>query len=867
MDQRTTLLSFHWRDDMAATDFSLEVKPRVPAALARLHDLANDLLYSWHRPIRELFFSLDTELWKTCNHSPKLFLRRVEQGKLEAAAADPEYLEKYHAAVGFYDDYHSRSAPTQNEVQEGAGDLPLVAYFCAEFGFHESFPIYSGGLGILAGDHCKAASDMGIPFVAVGLLYHQGYFNQTIDSRGRQISLGVNQPFVNLPIALAWDNKGKEIHVEIEIADRKVQLRVWRAAVGRVSLYLLDSDLPVNIEEDRLITNRLYGGDQHTRIQQEMILGIGGVRALRALGLAPSVWHINEGHAAFQIFERVLELTRKGADFHSALEQVAGATVFSIHTPIAAGHDSFDEETMVHYFSRYSLDARIAFDEFMALGKSPANQHHFNMTSLALRGSRFHNGVSRIHGGVAAHMEQHIWPQIPFRENPIGHITNGVHVESILDKHWVELFDSRFPDWRTRLDEKAYWTCLETIDDALWWQTHSAIKQSLVQDVHRRLCRQHLRNGLSQALVERSTAYISDGECDTLIIGFARRFATYKRATLLFSQLERLLSLLQDPDRPIIFIFAGKAHPSDEPGQALIKDIHEYSLQPEFIGRILLLEGYDMALARVLVAGCDVWLNTPEYPLEACGTSGQKAGANGVVNFSIRDGWWEEGYDGNNGWAVSPHKQTGWDPEYCSRQEAIDFLDILEHQVVPAYYDRNGSQYPAQWVHLSRASMQSIISRFNAQRMVAQYVETMYQPAAAQNRRLGRAGNAELLALWKKRVLECWSGVSARCSGGIDGEIFYRDSIQIQVEVTLNGLQSEDLVVDCLLGATEDEAFIADHCIRFSATESGETAGDRALFVLDWAPEFCGLKNYRMRVYPYHPMLSHPFEMGCMLWL
>ncbi len=854
--------------DMNATEFNLEVKPRVPAGLVRLHELASNLLYSWHRPIRELFFGLDMSLWKDCNHSPKLFLRRVDQDKLEAAADDAAYLEKYRRVLSWYDNYLGTVMAAPGRFNDA---LPLTAYFCAEYGFHESFPIYSGGLGILAGDHCKAASDMGIPFVAVGLLYHQGYFTQTIDSRGRQVSLGVNQPFVNQPIESVQSGPGTPLYVTVDIAEREVILRVWRANVGRISLYLLDSDLPDNSAEDRQITHQLYGGDHRTRIQQEIILGVGGVRALQALGLQPTVWHINEGHAAFQVLERTLTLTRQGADFYSALEQVAGATVFTMHTPIAAGHDSFDKETMVHYFSRYLQAANISFEEFLALGRSAVDQHRFDMTSLALRGSRFYNGVSRIHGGVAARMEQHIWPQIPAAENPVGYITNGVHIESILDKDWIELFDGRFPDWRERAQEKDFWSCLDSVDDEIWWDIHSAIKRSLFRDIHRRLCHQHRRNGLSEALIERSTAYLTGERSDILVIGFARRFATYKRATLLFSQLERLTELVNNADRPVVFIFAGKAHPGDEPGKALIQRIYEYSLQPEFIGRVLLLEGYDIAMARVLVAGCDVWLNTPEYPLEACGTSGQKAGVNGVLNLSIRDGWWDEGYNGRNGWAVAPHCQKAgeedWDPDYCARQEAIDIFNILEHQVIPTYYRRDGARYASDWVRLSRASMQSIISRFSAQRMVTEYVDEMYKPAALQQQRLAQGSNANTLARWKKYVSERWPGVRATCLAAPDDEIFYRESVSIRVRIELHGLSSDDVVVDCLLGLGGGEEFAADHCVRFQIDPTSPMSNGDAVFVLDWAPEFCGLKSYRVRIYPSHPLLSHPFEMGFMLWL
>lgn len=842
---------------MSATEFTLEVKPRVPKELERLHELADNLLFSWERPIRELFFSLDRELWRACHHSPKVLLRRVDQDKLDAAARDSGYLENYRRVLQWYDNY-CKAEPKAN------GGPNLVAYFCAEFGFHESFPIYSGGLGILAGDHCKAASDMQVPLVAVGLLYYQSRFTQVIDSQGRQISRRVKELFDNLPLTPACGDSGEELRVTVTIADREVLLRVWRALVGRMQLYLLDSDLPENHPGDRVITEQLYGSGQDVRIRQEIVLGIGGVRALRALGLQPEVWHINEGHAAFMIFERVLELIHRQVDFYAALEQVAGATVFTLHTPIPAGHDSFPRETLLHFFSRYLRGVNVGFEDFLNLGDSPHNQHHFNMTSLALRGSRFHNGVSRIHGGVAAEMERHIWPQVPPPENPLTYITNGVHIDSFLDKDWALLFDERFPNWREHLHDDDFWHCLDDIEDETWWRVHCEMKSTLLRAIRHRVIRQHYRNGLSEAMIERSLVQLGDDQSDILVVGFARRFATYKRATLLFSERQRLAQLVGQEQRSVLFLFAGKAHPDDEPGKELVRQLYEYSLEPEFIGRVFLIEGYDMALARRLVAGCDIWLNTPRYPLEACGTSGQKAGINGVLNLSIKDGWWDEGFDGSNGWGVAPHGGD-CDRDYCDRQEAMDVLDILENQVVPTYYERSGGACPTQWVELCKASMRTIISRFSAQRMVKEYHEKLYRPAAQQGARLAEGDQANTLAQWKARVKAQWLGVRAERVNTPATEIFYGETVQIRVRIALNGLSAQDFAVECLLGHGEGEGFIADRCVRLQV--EGTVEQDQAVFLLDWAPEFCGLKNYRLRVYPYHKLLGHPFEMGFMLWV
>jgi len=853
---------------MPITEFNLEVKPKIPEAIEGLKELSENLLYSWHGSIRELFITLDPALWVICQHNPKLFLRRVDEELLISASKDPEYLQRYQDILHWSRDYCA-SDPEDTSPGCSLPDQTLIAYFCAEFGFHESFPIYSGGLGILAGDHCKAASDMGIPFVAVGLLYHEGYFTQTIDAQGHQICHYSSQSFVDSPISELRDDAGNEISISVPIGNDEVVVKLWKVSVGRIQLILLDSDVSCNSLDNRSITRQLYGGDHSMRLQQELILGVGGVRALAVLGIKPTVWHINEGHAAFSIFQRILELmTQQTLGFDAALEQIAAATVFTIHTPIAAGHDRFDRQLIEHFAGRYIGDLGLDIDQFMALGEAADDQ--FNMTALALRGSRFHNAVSRIHGGVAARMEQYLWPQIPADENPITYITNGIHVESFLHKRWRRLFDSHFSDCRHHLDQSGDWNYVDHIDDETWWTTHCEIKKSLLLEIEHRLRTQHQRNGLSEALIERCSHYVAETHSDILLIGFARRFATYKRAGLLFLEVERLAALVSNPDRPVVFVFAGKAHPSDDAGKQLIKLLYERSLQPEFIGRIILLEGYDIAQARMLVAGCDIWLNTPEYPLEACGTSGQKAAVNGVVNLSIRDGWWDEGYNGKNGWALSPH-DPDCDPGYRDRQEAIDFLNILESQVIPAWWERENNVYPARWVAMSKASMSSTMAKFSAQRMVRDYVETPYLSAAQQGARIEKPGVATALADWKRRVAALWPGVKAQRIDSRTSEVEIRESITLSLRVNLNGLDSSDIVVECILGKFFQGQFVSESCIKLGFQipehdDDHEEGGDD-LFSVDWKPSECGLKQYRLRVYPYHELLSHPLETGCMLWV
>ena len=852
---------------MTGTRYSLEVQPVIPSRLARLNELANDLFYSWDRQVRGLFFRLDRDLWDACRHNPRVFLRRVSQQRLETAAEDRIYMEDYNRVLSSYDTYHQTPARSSIEhLLDPKQDL--VAYFCAEFGFHESFQIYSGGLGILAGDHCKAASDLGIPFVAVGLLYRQGYFTQTIDGHGNQVAHYAPTNFADLPIAPAVSADGKEIHVQVQIRDRQVTLKVWKAKAGHITLYLLDSDLPENNEADRVITYQLYGGDINTRMQQEIVLGLGGVRALRAIGLQPTVWHINEGHAAFLVLERCRELVAEGLNFDSALEETAANTVFTTHTPVPAGHDIFDHRLMQAYFPGFAHELGISMEHFLSLGATPDSQGGFNQTALALRGSRFRNGVSRIHGSVASSMAAYIWPQVAPHENPLGYITNGVHVPTFLAREWVNLFDMRFGGgWRNELLNEKYWQQIDDIPDHSYWSLRQSLKTEMLAEVRRRVILQHRRNGCSGALIERLTQHLTPSETDILTIGFARRFATYKRATLLFADPARLARLLNDPKHPCLLIFAGKAHPHDLPAQQLIKVIHEYSRRPEFEGRIILLEGYDQALARKLVTGVDVWLNTPEYPLEASGTSGEKAGINGVINLSVLDGWWGEGYNGENGWAITPHG-TSVDPHSRDREEGQELLDILEKQVLPLYYERNGHGFSEAWVRKSKNSMKSLIPRFNAQRMVMDYVSNYYSLARKQH--LVMAGNqhmrAKEVAVWRRKLDQSWPKVRMRRLDDASTEILAGDALTIRVAAYLDGLAADDVLVECLVGR-EDENGEFKRSDAHVFTHAGPGEHGETVFQLELTPRLAGLQFYKIRIFPFHPSLSHRFEPGYMIWL
>lgn len=852
---------------MTGTRFSLEIQPTLPDALRGLEELANDLLYSWDREVRRLFRRLDTDLWEICGHNPKLFLRRVSQHRLDSAADDRSYLEDYHRTMSAYNTYNkSQNHTAASNYLDPEQDL--VAYFCAEYGLHESLPIYSGGLGILAGDHCKAASDLSLPFIGVGMLYRQGYFNQTIDAHGSQVAHYTPTDFDQLPTRLAKDADGQELRIAVELPGRQVMLRVWEVKAGHIRLYLMDSDLDCNAQQDRAITHQLYGGDKNTRIQQEIVLGIGGVRVLRALGIQPTVWHINEGHAAFLTLERCREHVQNGMDFASALELVASNTVYTTHTPVAAGHDIFEHKLMEEYFSDYSQGLGISAAQFLKLGGSVVVDKGFNMTALALRTSRFHNGVSRIHGGVASEMESYIWPQVPAAENPLDYITNGVHVPTFLARGWANLFDMEFGrEWRNEMLNEEFWERIEDIPNHSFWSQHQSLKGDLLLTMRNRVIHQAKRNGSSEAKIERLTRFLNPEDTETLIIGFARRFATYKRATLLFSDPQRLAQILNDEQRPAILVFAGKAHPNDQPGQHLIRVIHEFSQRPEFEGRIILLEGYDMALARKLVTGVDVWLNTPVYPLEASGTSGEKAGINGVINLSVLDGWWGEGYTGANGWAITPHGPQ-FDEAYGNQEEANDLLNILHNQVVPLYYHRNGHGYSEEWVQMSKTSMKSLMPRFNSQRMVMDYVRKFYAEAARQGRLFNddNQAAAHTLAAWKLKVHQAWPEVSIRMLDTVPSATHSGDNLELSVAAGLRGLDATDVKVECLVGRVdgEDEFNVLE---RHTLKADGTTPQGETVYTMDTHFRIAGLVHFKIRMYPRHELLIHPFETGLMVWV
>lgn len=848
----------------------LEVTPVVPEALSRLPELASNLFFSWHRPTRALFEDLDRELWKQTGGNPRLLLRCVSQEALSQAAQEAGYLSRYRQVLQVFDAYLSAPAP--------AADAPLVAYFCAEYGFHESFPIYSGGLGVLAGDHCKAASDERMNFIAVGLLYGQGYFTQTVDNDGEQHAEYSEHDPRDLPVEPTRDESGQWLKISVRIASRDVFARVWKAQVGRVPVYLLDTNCVENAPADRDITHRLYGGDESMRIRQEIVLGVGGTRALRKLALQPGTWHLNEGHAAFLILELLREHLARGLPFNAALEAVAAQCVFTTHTPVAAGHDVFSHDLVIAHLSDLIRELGAPADRLLELARAPSAPGFFNMTRLALNGTRHVNAVSRIHGAVSSRLCADQWPEIPPDENPVGYITNGTHVPTFLHQSWADLFDQTLAhDWRERLREPGFWTAVEQLPDARYWATAQSVKSQMLAGVRERMQRQFARKGLSSVHWRHVTRSLDPDRPNTLTIGFARRFATYKRAALLLRDRARLGKLVNDAARPVLFLFAGKAHPADEPGKQVLREIKQLMLSPEFMGRVVFLEDYDMQLARWLVSGVDIWLNNPIAPLEASGTSGMKAAINGRLNLSVLDGWWAEGWTPGNGWGIPP--VTVQDGERRDALEAELILDTLEEEVVPLYYARNGDDYSAEWVRRSKRAMSSVIPRFNTRRMVFDYARGVYQPAARHYTKLAAQefAGARLLAEWKQRVRQAWPKVSLRPLTEPPPDMPRGERLRLRVAVGLNGLQPTDVYVEFVARRvlpersfeapplTSFEDPVVDGVWNAMLTATAEQEADGAtVFALDAQPLQCGQFATEVRIFPWHELLSHPYELGLM---
>jgi len=691
--------------------------------------LANNLWWSWQPEVVNLFRDLDPIRWRQVDHNPIALLSEFTPERLDMRAAELVLYSRINHAYRLLKEYLG-STQTWGTTHAGVLGSKPVAYFSAEFGIHESVPIYSGGLGVLSGDHVKTASDLGVPFVAIGLFYDQGYFKQHLDHEGYQLQEYLDTKVDNVPMVPALGSDGKPVHIAIDTRTGKLVTKVWLMRVGRVHLYLLDSDVDGNSPEDRDLTSRLYGGDHRTRIRQELVLGVGGVRALKALGITPGVYHLNEGHSSFATLEAIRDMMQSdGISFDEALRDVAQHTVFTTHTPVPAGHDRFDSGLIEEHLGPLRDQLGISQDQLMGLGRvEPHNGGEtFCMTVLALKLSRKANAVSSLHGYVSRRMWAHLWPWRVEEEIPIGHITNGVHTPSWLAWQMQQLYDRNFEvNWFKRIGEPEVWQGIHHVDPGELWETHYALKNLLLAFVRRRISRQCRRRGESDETVEAARNMLDP---NVLTIGFARRFATYKRADLLLADMDRLYDLINDPQRPIQVIFAGKAHPADEPGKQLIKRIANLRHDPKLAGRVAFVEDYDINVCRHLVQGVDVWLNNPRRPLEASGTSGEKVVLNGGLNLSVLDGWWAEAYDGANGFAIGKGTSHVSD-EINDHRDAADLFRVLEEQVIPLYYDHDVDGLPRHWIQRMMNSISSLAWRFSAHRMVMDYVKSAYLPAA-----------------------------------------------------------------------------------------------------------------------------------------
>ncbi|MBN1262408.1 MAG: alpha-glucan family phosphorylase [Anaerolineae bacterium] len=848
---------------------TFSIVPALPEPLKPLWHLAHNLHWAWHHDTIELFRRLDADLWEETNHNPVLMLGAIGQGRLERLAHDEGFLAYMRRVAQNFDAYMKDTASTWFTQTYEKSESPVIAYFSAEFGLTECLSIFAGGLGILSGDHLKSASDLNLPLVGVGLLYQQGYFQQYLNQAGWQQEAYEDNDFDNLPLTLTSTPEGGPVIVSVQLPGRQVHAQVWRVQVGRVALYLLDTNIPQNRPDDRDITDQLYGGDQEMRIKQEILLGIGGYRALEALGIQPQVYHINEGHSAFLALERIRCLMEKhNLSFDQAREAASAGLVFTTHTPVPAGHDRFPSHMMDRYFTDYMRQLRLSRYEFLALGRENPNNdgEPFCMTILALRLAAFSNGVSKLHGKVSRQMWSDLWPGVPEEERPITHVTNGVHFLSWISRDMKQLYDRYLgPRWREEPADQAVWARAEHIAPEELWRTHERRRERLVSFARHRLRKQLARRGSSQREIE-SADEVLDPEA--LTIGFARRFATYKRATLIMRDPDRLARLLNDPDRPVQMIFAGKAHPHDNPGKALIQQIVNLARDERFRRRIVFLEDYDMSVARYLYQGVDVWLNTPRRPREASGTSGMKAAANGVLNLSILDGWWDEAYTPQVGWAIGRGEMYD-DHGYQDYVEAEALYELLERDVVPTFYDRARSGLPRHWIEHMKACIASICHFFNTNRMVAEYTSRFYMPSAERYAALvaGDFTRAKALAAWKGHLQRGWSQIRiGEVTGDLPHEVKVGDGIEVQAEVHLGTLTPEDVCVELYLGEVDARGEIVEGQAAPMDVAACDPGGNCRFAVKDVLCHKSGLHGYTVRVLPRNVDLVTPFLPGYIIW-
>lgn len=844
------------------------VKPQLPKKIGRLGEIAQNLWWSWNTEFLRLFKMIDVDLWERVEKNPVKFLKLVSQEKLENAEENTAFIKEYERIVDNFDAYmNSKNTWFYKKYPENRHDI--IAYFSAEYGLDQILPIYSGGLGILSGDHLKSASDLGIPIVAVGLLYKEGYFTQKINGLGIQETEYKTLDLDSLPITKVKDVDGEDLIVYIKFPKKGLYLKVWHIQVGRVDLYLMDSDIEENIPEYRGITKTLYGGDQETRIQQEMVLGMAGVNVLKALGLNPTVYHMNEGHSSFLTLELMKNcIKEKKVSFEIAKEIVTSKTVFTTHTPVPAGNDIFPIELVEKYFKDYWTKLGITKEEFFKLGANPkeTDVKKFNMGILALRIAGKKNGVSKLHGSVSRELFAEVWPNIAPNESPITHVTNGIHTCSWLASEIKDLYNQYLmPYWQDNIHKEETWERIRSIPDEKLWEAHMVRKQKLLELIKESTTKRLRRSGYSY---EEINSIVGNLKPDVLTIGFARRFATYKRATLIFKDLERIMQIINNTNRPVQIVFAGKAHPADKEGQDLIKYIHEISMRPQFKGKIFLLENYSIAMSRFLISGVDIWLNNPRRPLEASGTSGQKASVNGVVNFSVLDGWWAEGYNMKNGWSI------GINDNYESKEiqdiaDSNSIYETLENRIIPAYYEKDKNGISPIWLSYMKESIISTGGKYSTARMLVDYVEKLYIPLCnLYSRHFSYLDQVTEYQAWKKNIISNWNDIQ------IEQRIVPENvtevagaTIEVRCQVKLPNISKEHVEVQVYYGKINEQGILELVEVIPMQLEQEDEEKKQYNYVATIHLTTGGEYGYTFRVMPKHPLLLDKENLDLVKWM
>jgi starch phosphorylase len=842
------------------------VIPSLPEKLEPLRRLAYNLWWCWSHDAVSLFQRLDRELWEATGHNPVRILGTIRQERLDEIVEDEGLISHMLRVQQQYEQYLKAPAWFDKTHPD---DTARIAYFSAEYGLSESLPIYSGGLGILSGDHIKSSSDLGLPLVGVGLLYRVGYLRQYLNADGWQQELYPENDFYNMPLERIASDAGKRVTITVELGDRPVAAQIWRLNVGRIPIHFLDTNLEQNHPADRQITAQLYGGDLEMRIRQEILLGIGGQRALEVLGIEPTVCHMNEGHSAFQALERIRRaMKRHRLSFHEARLATAAGNIFTTHTPVPAGNDMFPATLVDRYFGHYWPQLGLSRDEFLGLGRiNPSDSNEpFCMTVLALRLASYSNGVSRLHGAVSRRMWSGVWPEVPADEIPISSITNGIHIKSMVSRDMAALYDRYLgPRWRDFGPTSAkVWDRVSSIPDEELWRTHERLRARLVAFARQQLRRQLVQRGAPQSEIEGASEVLDP---EALTIGFARRFATYKRATLLFRDFERLQRILGNHDFPVQIIFAGKAHPMDNAGKDLIRQVVHFARDPVLRRRVVFLEDYSMSLARHLVQGVDIWLNNPRRPMEASGTSGMKCPPNGGLNISILDGWWPEAVQPDNGWAIG-HGEDYENHEYQDEVESHALYDLLEKEVVPIYYERTRDDLPKGWVTRMKASIRTVCPVYNTDRMVSEYTERFYLPANGRSRRLeaDKFKGARELAAASTHIRGEWPKLAVRSvEAATTEDLEVGSALRVTAVVHLAGLKPDEVTVQIYHGPVDS----AGEVQKGSAITMGymEPLADGDHRYSGAIPcRTSGLHGYAVRILPYHPDLVTPFVPSLIRW-